>query len=126
MPAAGRRHPDRERSTWMVRPPKSFEEFTRRHAEIGRAYEALGLACAEAGPLDAKARALVKLGLAIGARLEGAVHSHARRARDAGITAAEIGHVVALAAPTLGLPTTVAAHTWVRDALKRPGRQRAR
>jgi AhpD family alkylhydroperoxidase len=95
----------------MARPPKPFLEFTREHPALGRAYEALGTASAEAGPLDAKTRELVKLGLAIGARLEGAVHSHVRRAREAGATAAEIGHVVALAPPTLGLPTTVAAYT---------------
>lgn len=104
----------------MPRLPKPFLEFTRLNPGVGRAYEAFGAACAEAGPLDAKARALVKLGLAIGARLEGAVHSHARRAREAGVTADEISHVVALAAPTLGLPTTVAAYTWVREALGRP------
>ena len=39
----------------------------------------LGQACAEAGPLDAKTRELVKLGTAVGGRLEGAVHAHARR-----------------------------------------------
>lgn len=107
----------------MPRPPKPFLEFTRQNPGVGRAYEAFGTACAEAGPFDARARALVKLGLAIGARLEGAVHSHTRRAREAGVTADEIGHVVSLAAPTLGLPTTVAAYTRVREAL---GRTRGR
>jgi AhpD family alkylhydroperoxidase len=110
----------------MPSPPKPFLDFTRENPGVGRAYEALGAACAEAGPLDAKTRELVKLGLAIGGRLEGAVHSHTRRAREAGATAGEIGHVVALAAPTLGLPTTVAAYTWVREALGRTGRQGGR
>ena len=110
----------------MPRPPKPFLDFTRENPAIGRAYEALGTACTEAGPLDARARALVKLGLAIGARLEGAVHSHARRAREAGVTVAEIRHVVSLAAPTLGLPATVAAYTWVREALGGTGGRRGR
>jgi 4-carboxymuconolactone decarboxylase len=108
----------------MAKLPKPFVQFTREHPAVGRAYEALGTASAEAGPLDAKTRELVKLGLAIGARLEGAVHSHARRAREAGATVAEIRHVVALAAPTLGLPTTVAAYTWVREVLGAEGRAR--
>ncbi|HZS32126.1 MAG TPA: carboxymuconolactone decarboxylase family protein [Methylomirabilota bacterium] len=50
------------------------------------AYEALGAAAA--GPLDGRTRELVKLALAIGARLEGAVHAHVRRALEAGVPAA--------------------------------------
>jgi AhpD family alkylhydroperoxidase len=72
---------------------------------------------AEAGPLDARTRELIKLGMAIGGRLEGAVHAHARRALTAGATPAEIQHVVALAIPTVGFPTTIAAFTWVGDVL---------
>ena len=99
--------------------PKPFERFRRQNAAVASAYEALGEACAKAGPLDAKTRELVKLGMAIGARLEGAVHSHARRALEAGATPAEVRHVIALAVPTLGLPTTVAAATWADDVLQR-------
>ena len=65
-----------------------------------------------------RTRELVKLGMAIGGRLEGAVHAHVRRAREAGATPAQIRHVVALAPPTVGFPTTVAAFTWVEEALK--------
>jgi 4-carboxymuconolactone decarboxylase len=55
--------------------------------------------------------------MAISGRLEGAVHAHVRRALAAGATPDEIRHVVALAAPTVGFPTTVAAFTWVDDVL---------
>ncbi len=91
-----------------------------------KAYEALGEACAKAGPLDAGTRELVKLGMAIGGRLEGAVHSHTRRALQAGATPAQIRHVVALAAPTVGFPTTVAAFTWVEDVLAGAKKKAAR
>lgn len=101
----------------MAKLPEPFQRFTKRKPAVAKAYEALGEACAQAGPLDARARELVKLGMAIGARLEGAVHSHVRRALDAGLTAEQIRHVVALAAPTLGFPTTVAVSTWVEDVL---------
>lgn len=97
--------------------PEPFRRFRQRHAAVVTAYEALGEACATAGPLDARMRELAKLGMAIGARLEGAVHSHVRRALEAGATPAEIRHVVALAASTLGFPTTVAVSTWVDDVL---------
>ncbi|HET7854740.1 MAG TPA: carboxymuconolactone decarboxylase family protein [Candidatus Methylomirabilis sp.] len=101
----------------MANLPKPFEQFRRANPAVARAYEALGEACAKTGPLDAKVRELVKLGMAIGGRLEGAVHSHARRALEAGATPSEIRHVVALAAPTVGFPTAVAAFTWVEDVL---------
>ncbi len=105
--------------------PKPFRQFTGENPAVARAYEALGEACAKAGPLDERTRELVKLGMAIGGRLEGAVHSHARRALAAGATAEQIRHVVALAAPTVGFPTTVAAYTWVEDviAAKRKGKR---
>ena len=97
--------------------PKPFERFGELNPDVMRAYEAFGKACAEAGPLEAKTRELVKLGMAIGGRLEGAVHSHTRRALAAGARAEEIRHVVALAASTVGFPTTIAAFTWVEDIL---------
>jgi AhpD family alkylhydroperoxidase len=101
----------------MPQLPKPFQQFGEQNRAVMRAYEALGEACAKAGPLDEQTRELVKLGMAIGARLEGAVHSHARRALAAGATPDQIRHVVALAAPTAGFPTTVAAYTWVEDVV---------
>lgn len=101
----------------MAKLPKAFEAFRRRYRSVHKAYEALGEACAKAGPLDQKTRELVKLGMAIGGRLEGAVHAHARRALQAGATPEQIRHVVALAPPTVGFPSTVAAFTWVEELL---------
>jgi 4-carboxymuconolactone decarboxylase len=66
-----------------------------------QAVEALGEVTQSARPLDSKTRALVKLAIAIGALREGAVHSHARRALEAGCTAEELRHVGVLATPPL-------------------------
>lgn len=101
----------------MRKIPPTFEKFRRESPAVTAAYETLGKACAEAGPLDSRTRELVKLGMAIGGRLEGAVHSHVRRAIEAGATPEQIHHVVALAVPTLGFPTTASAFTWVEDVL---------
>jgi AhpD family alkylhydroperoxidase len=106
----------------MPKLPKPYLSFKRANPKVVQAYEALGEVCAEAGPLDARTRELVKLGMAIGGRLEGAVHAHVRRAREAGATPGQIRHVVALAAPTVGFPTAVAAFTWVEEALVRARR----
>ena len=49
-------------------------------------------------PLAGKTAELVKLGIAIGARMEGAAHAHCRRALGTGATPAELRHVALLAA----------------------------
>lgn len=103
----------------MGRLPAAYERFQRTYRRVWEAYDRLGAAVHQEGPLDPKTRKLVKLGLAIGGRLEGAVHSHARWALDAGASAAEIGHVVSLAVTTVGFPSAVAAFTWVEETLKR-------
>ena len=66
-------------------------------------------------PPIAKMRRLIKLALAIGCSSEGAVHSHVRRAVTEGITKEELRHVMLLALPTLGLPATAKALTWIDD-----------
>ena len=99
------------------RPPKRFQESTRRYPAIARAYESLAEATQSAGPLDSKTRCLVKLAIATGAWREGAVHSHARRAPATGSSPDEIRHVVLLATTTLGFPSMMAVMTWVEDVL---------
>ena len=101
----------------MTELPPTYRRFAERNPAVSTAYERLGDACAQAGPLDSKTRELTKLALAVGARLEGGVHSHVRRALDAGATASEIRHVVTLAVPTLGFPNAAAAFTWIEDVL---------
>ena len=98
--------------------PEPFVQFQTQYAAVATAWQRLGEACADAGPLDAKTRELIRLATAVGGRLEGAVHSHVRRALDAGARPEEIRHVVVLAAPTAGFPTAVAAFTWIEDILR--------
>lgn len=67
------------------------------------------------GPLDEKTSRLIKLAIAIGAMREGAVHSSVRKALALGITEDELNQVVALAAGTMGFPSSVAVFSWVKD-----------
>src|SRR5262245_19825353 len=99
--------------------PARYVQFQKRHPGIFKAFNALGEATAEAGPLKEKTRTLVKLGIAIGGQMEGAVHSHTRRAVEAGCSAAEIRHVALLATTTLGFPSMIKALTWIEDVLKK-------
>lgn len=95
--------------------PSGAAEVARAYPAVWQAYAALGKATAEAGPIDARTRRLVKLALAIGAASEGAVHSHARRARDEGISNDALKQVALLAISTLGLPQAVKGFTWIKD-----------
>ena len=102
----------------MAQLPKAYENFKRNYPEIWRAYDRLGEAAHDSGPLEKKERELLKLAMSMGAGLEGAVHSHTRRALEAGASPQEIRHVVLLGVTTLGFPRTVAALTWLEDDLK--------
>ena len=98
--------------------PSGAAKIARRYPPAWQAYQQLGAACAESGPLDARTLRLVKLAIAVGSESEGAVHSHVRRGLDEGLSADELLHVSLLAIPSIGLAKAVAAMTWIEDILK--------
>jgi alkylhydroperoxidase/carboxymuconolactone decarboxylase family protein YurZ len=102
----------------MSQIPKRFQKFTEDYPQVAKAYEELGNAVHAAGPLDDKTRALIKLAISTGARLEGAVHSHARKAIKAGCAPEEMRQVALLSLPTVGLPSMMAALNWIDDILE--------
>jgi alkylhydroperoxidase/carboxymuconolactone decarboxylase family protein YurZ len=97
--------------------PAVVESFARRYPHVWDAYNRLGEAAAQAGPLDAKTERLVKLAIAVGGGLEGAVHSHVRRGLAAGLTREELLHVGILAITTVGWPAAIKAVCWIDDAI---------
>ncbi|CTQ34760.1 carboxymuconolactone decarboxylase family protein [Jannaschia rubra] len=101
------------------RMPGAAGDLAEAHPDVWAAYSALGEAAAKAGPLSARERRLVKLALSIGAGSEGAVHSHARRARSEDIAPADLRQVALLAIGPLGLPRAVAATTWIADVTEK-------
>lgn len=103
----------------MSRPPKppgTYRDFRERFPRLGEAWDTVRRAEAE-GPIDKRTARLVKLAVAAGVQRPGAVSSATRKAHAAGASEEEIYQVVALAASTLGFPSTVAVFSWVRDAL---------
>ncbi|MBM2840998.1 MAG: Gamma-carboxymuconolactone decarboxylase-like protein [Bacteroidetes bacterium] len=106
--------------------PKRFQQFSKKYPGVARAYEALGDEVHGAGPLDRRTRSLVKLGISVGARLEGAVHSHTRKAIAAGASSEELRHVALLSLPTIGLPSMMAALSWVDDVIEESRKKRKR
>lgn len=97
--------------------PKRFVRFRNDHPQLAAALDALGTAAAGAGPLDQKSVELLRLAIAVGAQQEGGVHSHTRRALEAGASAEEIRHVALLAITGIGFPNAMAALSWVDDVL---------
>ena len=97
--------------------PPTYERFRATFPELSAAYDALGEAAHQQGPVDLKTRQLIKLGLSVGARAEGAVRSHAKRAVEAGATQEEVLHVLALAVTSIGFGPAVAAYSWITAAL---------
>jgi alkylhydroperoxidase/carboxymuconolactone decarboxylase family protein YurZ len=105
--------------TDLPRPPKAYQQFIDRFPKAGQAWDLLAEAAEAAGPLSPRDQRLIKLAIAVGAFREGATHSAARKALATGVTQEQMEQVVALAAPTIGLPSAVAAHQWVLDITER-------
>lgn len=97
------------------KPPKTYTKFTERFPELAQAWELIHEGGEKAGPMDEKTRRLVKLGIAIGSRQTGSVHSSVRKALAMSITLEELEQVAALAAGTMGMSAGVAAYTWIHE-----------
>ena len=101
----------------MGKKPGFYLSLTRKHPQYIAAVEALGQAVRE-GPLASKWLHLVQLAAAAAIRSEGAVHSHARRALDEGVTPDEIRHALISLTNTIGFPNVTASLSWCEDVFK--------
>lgn len=97
--------------------PDFLERVIAEYPDVWKSYQHLGESCHNAGPLDEKTSRLVKLALAIGAKSEGAVHSHTRRALKCGITREELQQVALLAITSAGWSPSMAALSWIQDVI---------
>jgi 4-carboxymuconolactone decarboxylase len=109
----------------MAKLPSHYQQFRDRFPEIAEAYDEVSRLTVKAGSLDAKSVQLVRLAMALGAGHEGAVHSHARRALEAGATREEVRQVGLLGLTTMGFPRTMAGLSWIDDVVRAaPGAKR--
>ena len=99
----------------MAKYPKNYVMIQKRFSELMKAHEDAGKRAKEAGPIDAKTANLIQLAACVALRSEGGVHSHARRALQAGASRDELYHSIALLINTVGFPTIAAAFSWVND-----------
>jgi 4-carboxymuconolactone decarboxylase len=106
----------------MTKLPKQYVGIGKRYKKYFTALSNLGKAARSSGPLDEKTAQLVQLAAAAAVRSEGAVHSHARRALEAGSKPEELHHTLLLLTSTIGFPAVSAAVSWVDDVLARQGK----
>lgn len=89
-----------------------------KHPGFFEAVEKLGEAAAEAGPLNRKSTELIRLAASLANGSEGGVHSHCKRALEAGASAEEIRHAVLVLTNTIGFPRIMAGLSWINDILE--------
>lgn len=97
--------------------PKHYEKNKVTYPAYFEAVEKLGETLRETSPLPEGTMCLINLAAAAAIQSEGSVHSHTRRAIEAGVPAEEIRHTILLLTSTIGFPRTMAAMSWVNDLL---------
>jgi 4-carboxymuconolactone decarboxylase len=101
----------------VERYPEWFLYLQGKYPLLMEAVETLGKTTHNSGPLDAKTAQLVQLAAAISIRSQGAVHSHAKRAKLAGAKNDEIEHAAILLTSTIGFPSVAAALSWIDEVI---------
>jgi alkylhydroperoxidase/carboxymuconolactone decarboxylase family protein YurZ len=98
--------------------PEQYKSIRKRFKGFHTALNNLGKAARKAGPISEKNGHLIQLAAAAAIKSEGSVHSHARRALEAGAKPAELYHALLIVTSTVGFPTVSAALSWVDDVLE--------
>lgn len=101
----------------MPKMPAQHRSISKRYKGYMEAVNNLGQAVRTAGPIDEKTAQLIQLGAAAATKSEGSVHSHARRAMEAGASRDEICHALILLTSTIGFPSVSASLSWVDDLI---------
>ncbi len=101
----------------MSKLPNQYVGIGKRFKKYFNALNNLGKAAKSAGPLDEKTAQLIQMAAAATVHSEGSVHSHARRALEAGAKPEELYHALLLLTSTIGFPTVSAAVSWLDDVM---------
>jgi 4-carboxymuconolactone decarboxylase len=91
---------------------KIFTKFKKEFPKVQSDYKALGKEIHEkSGPLTEKTCWLIKIAISGASRHELALETHIIKAKEAGVTDAEIKHALLLLIQTAGFPTFMEAYT---------------
>ena len=99
--------------------PTLYKNVSEQFPEVFKAVEQLGSTLRTTGPLDIKTSHLIQLAAAAAPQSEGSVHSHTRRAMQAGARPEEITHALLLLMTTIGFPRTMAALSWAETIMEK-------
>ncbi|PLX46078.1 MAG: carboxymuconolactone decarboxylase family protein [Deltaproteobacteria bacterium] len=92
-----------------------FTKFKEEYPEIYEKHAALGAAVhAEGGPLEEKTRWLIKVAISGASGHERALQTHIAKAREAGVSEAELVHALMLMIPSLGFPAFMEAYSTMK------------
>ena len=100
-------------------PSKHYQKLSKMFPDVLAAVENLGSTVRDAGPIDKKTSELIQLAVAAATQSTGSVHSHTRRALQAGATEKEIYHTLLLLVSTIGFPKVAAALSWINEILEK-------
>lgn len=96
--------------------PEQYLSIKKKYKKFFNAVSNLGKVAKASGPINEKTSHLIRLAAAA-IRSEASVHSHTRRALEAGAKPGEIHHAIILLASTIGFPTVSAALSWADDII---------
>jgi len=111
------KHGEEEEIMSETKYPPWYAHLKAKHGAYVQALEQLGEAVRREGPLPEKIANLIQLAAAAAIRSEGSVHSHTRRALQAGANPEEITHALILLTSTIGFPTVSAALSWAYEVI---------
>lgn len=103
----------------MAKVPQQHTNIKKQFSKYFSALENLGKSIKASGPLDEKTCQLIQIAASAAIRSEGAVHSHTRRAIEAGAKPEEIYHAILLTTSTIGFPSASASLSWADDIIKK-------
>jgi alkylhydroperoxidase/carboxymuconolactone decarboxylase family protein YurZ len=113
---------ERRKEAMAVEYPRHFLKIREKYPQLIEMHERAGELGRKAGPLQDKYTHLVQMAACVALRSEGGVHSHTRRALEAGATPEEIYHALILLISTTGFPTVSAGFSWVNDVIEKKAR----
>ncbi len=94
-----------------------YLKMKEKYPDFFESVENLGETASAAGPLNRKCTELIQLAASLANGSEGAVHSHCKRALEAGASPEEIRHAILVLTNTIGFPQIMAGLSWVNDIL---------
>ncbi len=97
--------------------PGFYRSFREKYGAVTSGLDRLAATIDQTGGLDERSRRLVKLGIAIGSRSQGAVRSNARKALALGVEPDQLRQAALLAVTTVGFPNAMAALQWIEEIL---------